>query len=251
MRIAVIGATGNIGRRAVEAIRRAGHDPVEISRRRGVDVMNGAGLSHALAGVDVVIDSTSTAATDRDATVEFFRTATTNILAAEVRNGVRHHVPLSIVGIDRVPGNAHYAGKRAQEALALQGEVPTTIVAATQFYDFPLTAASWVRQGDVIPVAPLLMQPIAPGDVADILIEVALGAPLGRLEIAGPEPQDLVDMTRRSFAARGEAVTLVPTWDGMFDVSMAGKVLLPGEGARIAPTTFDQWLAAGGATAAG
>jgi len=26
---------------------------------------------------------------------------------------------------------------------------------------------------------------------------------------------------------------------------MAGNVLLPGENARIAPTTFDQWLAAG------
>jgi hypothetical protein len=28
---------------------------------------------------------------------------------------------------------------------------------------------------------------------------------------------------------------------------MAGDVLLPGEGARIAPTTFDEWLAAGAA----
>jgi hypothetical protein len=28
-------------------------------------------------------------------------------------------------------------------------------------------------------------------------------------------------------------------------VSMAGDVLLPGDGARIAPTTFDEWLAAG------
>jgi hypothetical protein len=26
---------------------------------------------------------------------------------------------------------------------------------------------------------------------------------------------------------------------------MAGNVLLPGENARIAPTTFDDWLAAG------
>jgi hypothetical protein len=26
---------------------------------------------------------------------------------------------------------------------------------------------------------------------------------------------------------------------------MAGEVLLPGDGARLAPTTFDAWLAAG------
>ncbi|WP_330094625.1 hypothetical protein [Nocardiopsis codii] len=35
---------------------------------------------------------------------------------------------------------------------------------------------------------------------------------------------------------------LVPTWSGVFGLSMAGNVLLPGEGARIAPTTFEEWL---------
>jgi hypothetical protein len=36
-----------------------------------------------------------------------------------------------------------------------------------------------------------------------------------------------------------------PTWSGPLGEEMAGNVLLPGENARIAPTTFDQWLAAG------
>ncbi|WP_267286682.1 hypothetical protein [Kitasatospora acidiphila] len=35
---------------------------------------------------------------------------------------------------------------------------------------------------------------------------------------------------------------LRPTWDGPFGLAAAGNVLLPGEGARIAPTTFDEWL---------
>jgi NAD(P)-dependent dehydrogenase (short-subunit alcohol dehydrogenase family) len=61
---------------------------------------------------------------------------------------------------------------------------------------------------------------------------------------AGPEPQDLVDMARRTLAARGESVRLVPSWrNGPFGVEMAGEVLLPGPGARLAPTTFDAWLA--------
>ena len=47
----------------------------------------------------------------------------------------------------------------------------------------------------------------------------------------------------RTLAARGEAVRLVPTWDGPFDRTMAGKVLLPGPDARIMATTFDEWLA--------
>jgi uncharacterized protein YbjT (DUF2867 family) len=249
MRIAVAGATGRIGRRTVEVLRRAGHHPVEISRRQGVDVRTGHGLAEALRGVDAVIDTTGTTASDPDTTVGFFTATTRNLLAAEAQAGARHHVVLSIVGIHRTRGNAHYQGKRAQEAVAAQGEVPTTIVAATQFHDFPLMVAEWTRKGDTVPVAPLLMQPIAPDDVAAILADVAAGQPSGRLDIAGPETQDLVDMTRRSFAARGEPIRLVPTWDGIFGVDMAGTVLLPGPDARIGPTTFEQWLASGGATA--
>ncbi len=50
-------------------------------------------------------------------------------------------------------------------------------------------------------------------------------------------------MARRTNEACGRAVKLVPTWSGLFGPEMAGNVLLPGNGARIAPTTFDDWLA--------
>jgi hypothetical protein len=73
-----------------------------------------------------------------------------------------------------------------------------------------------------------------------------VAAPLrARMDIAGPETQDLVDMARRTFAARGKAITLVPTWRGIFGPDMAGEVLLPGEDARLASVTFADWLAAG------
>jgi hypothetical protein len=52
----------------------------------------------------------------------------------------------------------------------------------------------------------------------------------------------LVDMARRTLAARGESLRLIPTWRGRYGVEMAGEVLLPGPDARIAPTTFDDWL---------
>jgi hypothetical protein len=41
-------------------------------------------------------------------------------------------------------------------------------------------------------------------------------------------------------------VQLVPTWATMFGAEMAGEVLLPADDATIAPTTFDEWLAAQG-----
>ena len=53
-------------------------------------------------------------------------------------------------------------------------------------------------------------------------------------------------MARRTNAVRGRDVRLVPTWSAMFDESMAGNAMLPGDNVRIAPTTFEQWLAATG-----
>ncbi len=244
MRIAVAGATGNIGARTVAVLEQAGHEVVRISRSLGVDLIAGDGLDAALTGVEAVIDATSFTAADRDDAVAYFGTTTRNLLAAEERAGVRHHVLLSIVGVDRIEGNAHYAGKREQERLVTEGPVPWTIVPVTQFHDFAASVTSWTEREGVAAIPPLLVQPIAPADVADILAEIATGAPQGRYrDVAGPEPQDLVDMARRTNDARGHAVKLMPTWSSPLGPEMAGDVLLPGEGARIAPTTFDEWLA--------
>jgi uncharacterized protein YbjT (DUF2867 family) len=252
MRLAVAGATGNIGKLVVAGLERDGHDVVGISRALGVDLMTGAGLDDALAGVEAVIDVTNGPATERDEAVRFFGTTTGNLLAAEQKAGVRHHVLLSIVGVDGVhgvEGNAHYEGKREQERLVSEGPVPWTIVPATQFHDFAEMVASWTERDGVATIAPLLVQPIAPADVATVLIEVATGEPQGRyVDVAGPETQDLVDMARRTNQARGRDIKLVPTWNALFGPTMAGNVLLPGENARIAPTTFDEWLATSAAS---
>lgn len=244
MRIAVAGATGNIGALTVAALERAGHQAVRISRSLGVDLTDGDSLDAALTHVDAVIDATNHAAAGRDEAVAYFGATTRNLLAAEQRTGVRHHVLLSIVGVDRIAGNAHYAGKREQERLVAEGPVPWTIVRATQFHDFAAMVTSWTEQDGAAAIAPLLVQPIAPADVADVLAEIATGAPQGRYrDVAGPEPQDLVDMARRTNDRRGRTVKLVPTWSSLFGVEMAGEVLLPQAGARIAPTSFDEWLA--------
>ncbi|KUF17772.1 SDR family oxidoreductase [Streptomyces silvensis] len=249
MRIAVAGATGNIGARTVAALEKDGHETVRVSRSLGVDLMTGEGLDAALTGVDAVVDSTNCKATDPKETVAYFGTTTRNLLAAGARAGVRHHVLLSIVGIHRVDGNAHYAGKREQERLVGEGPVPWSIVPATQFHDFAAMVTGWTERNGRATIAPLLVQPVAPEDVAAVLAEVAVGDPQGRYaDVAGPGPQDLVDMARRTLLAQGREgeVELLPTWEGIFGTSMAGPVLLPGAGARIMPTSFEEWLASQG-----
>jgi uncharacterized protein YbjT (DUF2867 family) len=245
MRIAVVGGTGQVGSHTVEALRRARHDPVILSRSRGVDVSTGKGLDDALAGVDAVIDVSNVQGPDVESTRKLFATATNNLLAAEQRARVKHHLLLSIVGVDRIEGNAHYAGKREQEKLVASGPIPYTIQRATQFHEFAGQVVSWMRKDQTAMVPPLLMQPVAASDVGDVLAAIATGSPRrGRAsDLAGPEPQDLVDMARRTLTARGESVRLIPSWrTGVFGLDAAGEALLPDADARLAPTTFDEWL---------
>jgi uncharacterized protein YbjT (DUF2867 family) len=243
MRIAVIGATGLAGRAVLEALGRHGHEGVAVSRSAGVDVVSGEGLDAAVAGCESIVDVLNTPDNDGEGPQRFFTAATRNLLRAGDAAGISHHVVLSIVGVDLVRGNPHYVGKQHQERLARSGPVPATIVRATQFHDFAGTVASWTRDGDSAFVPPLLVQPVDVGDVADVLVEVAAGARGdGLVEVAGPEKQDLVDMARRTLAARGESVRLTTGWGGPFGVEMAGEALLPGPHARIAATTFDDWL---------
>lgn len=246
MRVAVVGATGQIGSYTVAALERAGHEVVLVSRSTGVDVYSGTGLVEALTGVDVVIDASNNRSQDEQEIVDFFGTTSRNLLAAEEQTGVRHHVLLSVVGIDNGQRVAHYSGKREQERLVSAGPIPWTIVRATQFHELAGRVAATAERDGVAPIAPLLVQPIAPSDVGELLAEIATGEPqYAKVDIAGPDTQDFVDMARRTLAVRGKDVKLVPTWRGTFDTSMAGEVLLPGPDARIAPTTFEDWLAAG------
>ena len=246
MRIAIAGGTGRTGRLTIAALDRAGHQTVPLSRAAGVDAYTGSGLDDALRGADALVDVTNTAAGDEAGIVDFFGTVTRNLLAAEEKAGVRHHVLLSIVGIEHNQEVPHYKGKLEQERLVTSGPVPWSIVRATQFHDFAAMVAGRAEQDGAATIAPLLVQPIAPADVAAALAEVAADAPLAaRVDIAGPETQDLVDMARRTFAVRGQDIRLVPTWRGIFGPDMAGEVLLPGEKARLGTTTFADWLAAG------
>jgi hypothetical protein len=56
--------TGRIGQLTIAALERVGHQTVPVSRAAGVDAYASSGLDPALRGVDVVIDSTNTSASD-------------------------------------------------------------------------------------------------------------------------------------------------------------------------------------------
>ena len=244
MQIAVAGGTGWIGRLVVEVARAEGHQAVVLARSTGVDLLSGHGLDEALAGSTAVIDVSNVITTSRKTAIEFFGTATKNLLAAGGQAGVTRHVALSIVGVDRVD-LGYYAGKRHQEELVLAGPVAGSVLRATQFHEF---AAQMLQRGGPFALAPRMRsQPIAAREVAEALVALAGQQASGPApDLAGPEVQEMPDLVRRLLRARGSRRVVLPVpVPGAAGRAMAGGGLLPtGPGPR-GRQTFDAWLAAG------
>jgi uncharacterized protein YbjT (DUF2867 family) len=244
MKIVVIGGTGLIGSKLVEKLRDAGHDPLAASPDTGVNTLTGAGLDEALEGAQVVVDVSNAPDWSDDEVMDFFLTSSRNLLAAETAADVGHHVLLSVVGADRLPGSGYMRAKIAQEEAVQAGSVPHTILRACQFFEFIARIASSSSNGEGIDLAPAFIQPEAAGDVSATLAELAPGEPVnGTIELGGPEQFRLDELVRR-FLGDDDGVRLVRT-DGhalYFGAEVEAHTLTPGPDARIAPTRFDDWV---------
>lgn len=159
MRVAVGGGTGLVGRYVVSTLADSGHQPVVLARSRGLDLTTGTGLDVALLGVAAVIDVSNLTSSKRRESVAFFAAGTEHLLAAGDRAGVRRHVALSIVGIDRVDFG-YYEDKRRQEDLVLAAPMSSIVLRATQFHEFVGQLLQRSR-GPFAVVPRMLMQPIA------------------------------------------------------------------------------------------
>ncbi|MGH2908741.1 MAG: SDR family oxidoreductase, partial [Solirubrobacteraceae bacterium] len=171
MRIAVAGGTGTVGRHAVTAAEANGHDVRVLSRSRGVDARSGEGLADALDGVDAIIDATKSESLDEGPAAEFFRTVAGNLAREGAARGVGHIVTLSIVGIDNVPFGVNGA-QLAREQVARDGAVPSTIMRATQFHEFPAQMIVASRQGDRARLFDVQVQTVAARTVGQVLVEL-------------------------------------------------------------------------------
>jgi uncharacterized protein YbjT (DUF2867 family) len=239
MKVAVAGGTGLTGRHVVEQLRAAGFEPVVLARSTGVDLVTGAGLDAALAGVDAVIDVSNVTTLKKAEAVDFFERAGRHLLDAAARAGVRHHLALSIVGIDRV-SSGYYQGKLRQEEIVREGAVPWTVLRATQFHEFPEQILERVS-GPIALVPRLTVQPVAVREVAEALVAVVGGEPRKAvIELAGPRVESLPDMARRLIrTGTVRRRPVVPLW---LPGPMAHGGLLPtGPGMR-GTQTFEQWL---------
>ncbi len=242
MRVAVAGGTGLVGGLLVLALKDIGHETVVLARSTGVDITAGTGLDRALRGADTVVDVSNVTTTRAGRSVAFFTAGTRHLLEAGQRAGVRHHVSLSIVGVDRVD-YGYYEGKRAQERLVLGGQVPGSVLRATQFHEFAGQILTRSR-GPFALMPRVRTQPVAAREVAAALAELAAGPAVGLApELAGPQEHELVDMARLLLRATGQRRRVVPVrLPGAAGRQMASGGLLPAGPGRRGAEPFDQWL---------
>jgi uncharacterized protein YbjT (DUF2867 family) len=171
-------------------------------------------------------------------------TSTRNLLAAESAAGVRHHIALSVVGSERLPASAYFRAKVAQEELIKGGPVPYTIIRATQFFEFVNGIADASTTGTTVRLSTALVQPMAAADAATAVARVAVGPPVnGIVEVAGPQRFRLDDLVRTGLKAQGDSreVTGEPQAP-YFGAVLQEGTLLPGDGATLFATRFEDWL---------
>jgi len=244
MKIVVIGGSGLIGSKLVKILRERGNEVVPASPATGVDTLTGKGLDDALKGAQVVVDVSNSPSFEDTAVMKFFETSTRNLLAAEKKAGVKHHVALSIVGADRNPDSGYLRAKMAQEKLIKASTVPYTILRATQFFEFIGGIADAGTEGNTVRLTSAKLQPIAADDVAAALAPVVLGEPVnGVIVVAGPEPLPLAEMARRWLTAKHDKRQVVADAKARyFGTELNDRSLTPGDNPRIGKIRFDEWL---------
>jgi uncharacterized protein YbjT (DUF2867 family) len=191
----------------------------------------------------VVIDASSAPVFDDEGVLEFFTTSTRNLMAAERDAGVAHHLVVTIVGADRLPGSGYMRAKVAQEAEVAAGSIPFTILRATQFFEFLAEIAEFGAEDGGVRLTTGLSQPVAVDDVGVVLAELAIGEPTGGLvELGGPEALGIDAWARRLFAVTGDPRPIVSDGDALYaGTVLGGGELTTGEGARIGTIDFDAW----------
>jgi uncharacterized protein YbjT (DUF2867 family) len=229
--VLVTGGTGTLGRQVLPRLRDAGCKVRVLSRPRhkgpesikaggeGIEVVTGdlttgQGVDAAVAGTETIVHLAGTPKGDEH--------KARHLVQAASRAGVRHLVFISVVGADKIPVTSrvdramfgYFASKRAAEQVIADSGLPWTTLHATQFHDLTLLTIQQLTRPPVVPVpAGWRVQPVDAAEVADRLVELALGAPAGLVPaLGGPRVYELAALVRSYLRARGKHRPILPVW---------------------------------------
>jgi uncharacterized protein YbjT (DUF2867 family) len=243
MKIVVIGGTGLIGTKVVNQLRQKGHQVIAASPATGINTITGEGLAEVMQGTDIVIDLANSPSFEEKAVIEFFQTAGRNLLGAEINAGVKHHLALSIVGVDVMQDLGYMKAKKVQEDLIKKSGVPYTIIRSTQFLEFLKGIADQATQANEVHLSDVQFQPIASDDVAAFVAKYALAAPINdRVEIAGPERFEMHEIVARYLEHSNDPRKVIPNNNPTyFGGAVTHTALVPAGQAELGAINFEQW----------
>jgi uncharacterized protein YbjT (DUF2867 family) len=255
VRALVTGGTGTLGRLVVPQLQDAGWDVRVLSRRsrdgiQGIefvtgDLGTGEGIQSAVDDAEIIIHCAGGARGDGDKARHLVRAAS--------RAGTRHLAFISVVGADRVPITSaidramfgYFGSKLAAEQVVADSGVPWTTLRATQFHDLILKVARPMERLPVLPVASgFRFQPVDTGEVAERLVELALGTPVGMVpEMGGPRVYEMAELFRNYLRARNKRRPILPMWlPGKAARALRAGANLPPNGA-LGRRTWEDFLA--------
>ena len=253
--ILVTGGTGRLGRHVVARLRAEGREVRVLSRHDNAsedgvehvtaDLLNGDGVDAAVDGAAVIVHCAGSQKRDDE--------VARNLVRAASRAGAQHLVYVSVIGADRVPIVSaidramfgYFGFKLAAERIVSESGLPWTTLRASQFHGSFLAVAQGMSKLPVLPVpAGFSFQPIDEGEVADRLVELALGSPAGLVpDMGGPKVYSMTDLLRAYLRASGKHRLIVP-------VPTVGKAAAAfRSGANLAPDravghrTWEEFLA--------
>jgi uncharacterized protein YbjT (DUF2867 family) len=244
MKIVVIGGTGLIGSKVVAQLRQQGHQVIAASPATGVNTITGEGLAEAMSDTDVVVDLANSPSFEDKAVMEFFQTAGHNLLAAEINAGVKHHVALSIVGVDLMQNIGYMRAKLVQEDLIKKSGVPYTIIRSTQFLEFLGGIAAEATRDNEVHLSAVKFQPIAATDVANFVAQAVVDKPLnGIIEIAGPERFAMYEIVGRYLQYTNDPRKVIPNGEPRYFGGEVGDMsLVPAGKAKLGEISFEKWI---------
>jgi uncharacterized protein YbjT (DUF2867 family) len=224
MKALVTGGTGTLGRLVVPRLHDAGYDVRVLSRTShdgpaGAELVNGdlatgEGIDAAVEGTEIIVHLAGAQKGDED--------KAQNLVRAASRNGTQHLMYISVVGADRIPVTSridramfgYFASKRAAEQIVADSGLPWTTLRATQFHESMLMLVQQMVRLPVVAVpAGWRFQPIDAGEVADRLVQLAVGMASGLVpDLAGPRVYDIADLVRTYLHTTGRRRPILPVW---------------------------------------
>jgi len=244
MKIVIIGGTGLIGSQVANLLKNE-HEVVVASPNTGVNTITGEGLVEALKNANVVIDVSNSPSFEDGPVMSFFKTSNENLLPAEKKAGVQHHIALSVVGTDKLQESGYFRAKQVQENMIKDSGIPFTLVHATQFFEFAGSIVQMSMSDGKVKLSDAFIQPIASVDVATFIAKVATEKPVNKiLEIGGPEQFRIDEWIKQYITATEKSLDVETDSNAPYSgVILEKNTLTPENPVYLGANGYANWIA--------